>query len=396
MIQDQARGVPIVYTARWIVPIESDPIEGGWIRIEGERVVEIQPSKPPRSAIDLGDSAILPGLVNAHTHLEFSDLQEPIGERGTALPDWIGKVIESRSATTDQEKRSAIESGINESVAAGVRLIGEIASPPCQYQGDTVDLVAFAEVIGLSESRWRERMQAAQDHNRLFDSGAWSPHAPYSTSMPAIEACVQRSIDTRRSLAMHVAESPAERELLCNGTGPFADSLRSIGVWNDGQFPWQATSVVELIDMLSRSPLALLVHGNDLREKEIAAIAKYAHLSVVYCPRTHYFFGYDRHPVSEMLAAGIRVALGTDSRASNPDLNLWSEVQFLLNHRMDIAPDNVLKMATMWGADAMGHSRLGRIGVDCKPGLGVVKTESTTVSELYRDLAINSYQPLDA
>ncbi|MGB7343176.1 MAG: amidohydrolase family protein [Pirellulaceae bacterium] len=382
-----------IFAARWIVPVVSEPIQGGWIRIHGNRIVEIQQGKPPKPAIDLGDVAILPGLVNSHTHLEFSDCPQPIGAPGVPLATWIGQVIGARSATTAQSKQAAIANGLQQSVAVGVRLIGEITTPPCDYPESEIDIVGFAEVVGLSESRWRDRLQAATDHNERFTSAGWSPHAPYSTSRQAIEACVKRSAAIGRPLAMHVAESPAERELLCGGTGPFADSLRSIGVWQDGVFPWGDDPIVGLIKTLSDAPQVLLVHCNDLRKSEIDAVAMHSNLTVVYCPRTHAFFGYDRHPVAEMLRAGIPIAIGTDSRASNPDLNLWSEVQYLLNNRMDISPHDVLKMATFHGANGLGRPDKGRLAVDAKPGLGIVETNADTIDALFRDMAGNAYRP---
>ncbi|QDT13711.1 Aminodeoxyfutalosine deaminase [Planctomycetes bacterium K23_9] len=371
----------------------SEPIQGGWVRLQGNRVVEIAAGKPPECATDLGDVAILPGLVNAHTHLEFSDCAQPIGQPGVPLAQWIGQVIAARSATTTQARQQAIQAGLAESVAAGVCLMGDIATPPIRYDGDTIDLVSFAEVVGLGESRWRERLQSATDYNKSFEKAAWSPHAPYSTSTAAIDACVQRAKTSGRPLSMHVAESPAERELLCSGTGPFATALRSIGVWQDDLFPWPGDPLVDLIDQLAESPHALLIHGNDLRSKEISAIAQHANLTVVYCPRTHAFFGYDRHPVADMIRAGIPVALGTDSRASNPDLNLWSEVQFLLQHRMDIDPGAVIGMATVAGANALGRRDVGRLVVGGSASLGVVTTEAADRQALYRDLAQHAYRP---
>ena len=95
-----------------------------------------------------------------------------------------------------------------------------------------------------------------------------------------------------------------------------------------------------------------------------------------------------------MLTAGIRVALGTDSRASNPDLNLWAEVQFLLNHRPDIAPEQVLAMATVHGAGALGQPQYGRIAIGAKASLGQVSTNATKMDKVYADLAKNNYSPL--
>ena len=386
-----------IYSARWIVPVTSPPIHGGWIRLQDGLIVELGESGCPAGASDLGDVAILPGLVNAHTHLEFSDCEQPLGTENMPLADWIGHVIRSRGVTTTLQKTAAIKLGIEECISAGVRLIGEIATPPLNYAsvvGSSIDYVAFAEVLGLNDSRSAERLVAAEDHNSNSEHGGWSPHAPYSTTWLTIEDTVRRARQTGLPLAMHVAESPDERELIQHGTGKFAKSLKAIGVWQDGLFPWNNRSFPHLIQLLSKAPRSLLIHCNDLRNEEIEELAQHGDMSVVYCPRTHAYFGHSEHPCVRMMERGVRVALGTDSRASNPDLNLWGEVQFLLNRRSDIEPQNVLKMATANGADALGKERFGRIEKGCTPGLGIVTTEATTLAELHKDFATHCYTPL--
>jgi cytosine/adenosine deaminase-related metal-dependent hydrolase len=229
---------------------------------------------------------------------------------------------------------------------------------------------------------------------RSYAAAGISPHAPYSTSPAAISACVDLAIRHRRVLAMHVAESPAERELLAAGTGEFATALAKLGVWQAGLFPWPGNPVEDLIGMLSQAPRALLIHGNDLNSREIRLLAEQSQMTLVYCPRTHAFFGYGKHPVDQLLAAGVRVALGTDSRASNPDLDLWKEVQFLLKHRADLDPASVIAMATVHGADAWGRTDLGRIDRGCSARLGWVATDASNTDLLFASFAENAFHPL--
>lgn len=379
-----------VLTCRWIVPVASDPIQGGWIRLLGDEIIEVGRSAPPADAEDLGDIVLLPGLVNSHTHLEFSDLDHPIGQPCVPLSDWIGQVVAARVDRTSDAQARAIARGVDESARGNVRLIGDIATPPCDYgvlQANAPEIVSFAEVIGLSLERSGLRYEAALEHLQSIYAAAISAHAPYSTTRQAIQRCIETSIMTNRPLAMHVAESPAERELLTRGTGPFADALRSMGVWQDGLFPWGDGPIIDLIRLLGRCPSALLVHGNDLTDDEIAILKQHPRITVVYCPRTHAFFGYDDHPVAKLIAAGIPVALGTDSRASNPDLSVLGEVQWLLNHRPDLDPAEVITMATVRGADALMRPDVGRIAVGCRPGLMTVATGATTIDGVYESLA---------
>ena len=390
---DQTR----VLAARWVVPITGDPIHRGWVRLAGEEVVEVGQGKPPSRAVDLGDVGILPGLVNAHTHLEFSDCDKPIGQNGIGLHDWIGDVISARGMTTTQQKSQAILDGIRESSDAGVRLIGEITSPPCEYDsaGSGIELVTFAEVLGLSEERAEDRLNAAKAHNESHPNGGWSPHSVYSTTPDLVDRCIRHAKEGNRPVAMHVAESPAERELIDSGSGPLAESLRKLGIWRDGLYPWDSCGFSGLIEKLAGAARALLIHGNDLNDDEMERIARHKNLTVVYCPRTHAFFGYGSHPVDRLIRQGIRVALGTDSRASNPDLNLWQEVQHLLHHRTDLKPPDVIKMATANGADALGRYDVGRISVGASPGLGAVSTNASSLDELWQDLADGNYMRVE-
>ncbi len=366
--------------------------------MDRQQIVEVGQGSAPADAEDLGDVALLPGLVNAHTHLEFSDCEAPIGEPGNPLYRWIGQVIAARASTTVEAKANAIAQGLRESAAAGVSLVGEIATLPCEYPSQSDDsksnelpeLVTFAETIGLSLPRGQERVAAAKRHLDEQPNAAISPHAPYSTSRPLIEQCVELARQFRCPLAMHVAESPEERELLCVAGGPFAKTLKQLGVWDGALFPWEPEPFEWLIAKLAKAPRALLVHGNDLQTNEIATIAEHPTLSVVYCPRTHAFFGYGEHPVEQLLQRGVRVALGTDSRASNPDLNLWREIQFLLKHRPDLDPQTVLGMGTLEGADALGRTNQGRIQPGGYPHLNRVSTHAKTVEGVFRDFAEQS------
>ncbi|MCA9138355.1 MAG: amidohydrolase family protein [Planctomycetales bacterium] len=378
------------------------PIKHGYLRAAGRQIVQVGSVKDDgvdfAAAVDLGDVALLPRLVNSHTHLEFSDCDQPIGHPGISLADWIGQVIRQRGKATEQQRRENVEKGRAESSACGVALVGDIATTPSVYPIQHLTrVVSFAEVLGLSAERSAERMAAAEAHHASLQGNEHvqfgiSPHAPYSTPPDLIRRCVQLANRSGATLSMHVAESGAERMLLENGRGAFAESLRAGGLWRDGIFPWPGGHpLLDLIDTLAAAPRVLLVHGNDLRTEEIDRIARHRRISVVYCPRTHHFFGYPDHPVQSLLEAGIRVVLGTDSRASNPDLNLWKEVQFLLNHRTDLDPYAILKMATVAGADALlgAGSEIGTItaGSTRIDDLVSLETDGKTLDQVWHDFA---------
>jgi len=371
-----------IISARWLLPISAPPIENGWVRLRDQTVVEIGRGQPPGrpadpNRTDLGDAVLLPGLVNAHTHLEFSGLAEPIGAPGVSLPDWIVQVVAKRAGDADHEsRRKSIRRGIQELRDSGTRLAADIVTPPCAIEsfpepaGSPIEIIALPEVIGLSPERCAERQAAAINLVDEHRSVGISPHAPYSTRPEAIDWCVATARNRNRPLAMHVAESSDERRLLTHGDGPFADALHTMGVWQNSVFPWSDRPVEDLIKRLASAPRGLIIHGNDLTDREIDLIGRHPNLTVVYCPRTHHFFGYENHPVARLLAAGIRVALGTDSRAS------------------DLSPKAVLEMATVAGARALGREKLGQIQPGCQPGFGCVRTSATRIDQVYEHLAM--------
>ncbi len=398
-----------VYRARWLLPVSRPPIAGGWLAIDNDEIVELGTplQSPPRGVIDLGDIAILPALVNAHTHLEFSQLSEPIGHPGIELQDWIGQVIAARGIDVDAD--DAIRSGLERSAAIGTGLLGEIATTPWSGRINPInghlDVVAFAEVLGLGKTRGQERLNAAEEHiKRLAGrdgvSGGVSPHAPYSTPPQLVERCVELAKRHHLPLAMHVAESETERALIEHGNGPFMPILdrllqsssapqQSLG----DLFPWGHDATLKLLRQLAGAPRSLVVHGNHLNSAEIDFLSREPQMTVVYCPRTHAFFQHPTHPVAKLLAAGVRVALGTDSLASNPDLSIWGEVRWLLGNRPDLDWQSVLAMATMNGADALGRRDLGRIEPGAKCRLIVIPTIAASENQLGNDLVATEPQP---
>ena len=339
---------------------------------------------------DLGDVALVPGLVNAHTHLEFSDLAKPLGRPGMGLADWIRLVIAERQRG-DRSPRAAIAGGIEESVAAGVTAIGEIATvePDAYAPCPAVDLTLLAEAIGFSPARAESVLGAVSE--RLDGWLGWSeatpqctggslrstpathgasvhlgvsPHAPYSVSPQLLDALV--ALARRRGLpvAMHLAESEEELELLATGGGPLQELLDERSMWDAAAIP-RDTKPADYLWRLTGAPRALVIHGNYLGGEDRALLAAHAdRMSVVYCPRTHAYFGHLPYPLARMLSAGVRVVLGTDSRASNPDLSLLDEMRYVAREHPHVEPPTILRMATQWAAEALGRGEeLGSITV---------------------------------
>jgi len=355
--------------ARWVCPVDRPPIKGGVVSIEGERIVGVGEKPPSKlAAIDLGDVALFPGLVNAHTHLEFSDLSEPLGQPGMRLCDWVRHVIASRKRTS-RDSTQAIRQGIVESIRQGVTSLGEIATAPLSaYRGTELShLVAFQEVIGFSSARKDSiladvRRQFAKPEAPPLQAGegdlhrGLSPHAPYTVHPKLVAELVGCACQWQVPIAMHLAESPEELELLARGTGPFRDLLEDRGMWDAGAIP-PHTKPLDYLQQLALAPRSLIIHGNYLSGDEIAFLAeRRKRMTLVYCPRTHSYFEHPPYPLREMISAGIRVALGTDSRASNPDLSLLGEMRHVAQHHPQVTPAEIFAMGTIAGATSLGLS----------------------------------------
>jgi cytosine/adenosine deaminase-related metal-dependent hydrolase len=381
----------IIHRARWIFPISRPPIRDGWVLTVGHQILEVSQGTSFPSGVEIrdhGDLAILPGLINAHTHLEFSNLRCPLGRPGIPLDEWIVAVIQNRLEHASS-RSAAIRQGANEAHAGGARLICEIATPPWEVDDEPLaaEIVAYAEVLGLADSRADERIAAAEAHaltiaKRVSVTGGISPHAPYSTSLETIRRSVELACRNRIGVAMHLAESVAERELLELGTGQLSQRLQALGVYREQCFGRGPHALLDILKLLAPAPFALVVHGHDLRDDEIEFLVSHPRMSLIYCPRTQAFFGHEPGGLNRMLRLNGRIALGTDSRASNPDLSIWNEMRWLWAQRPDIDWQRVLQMGTIAGADAVLRTDLGRIESGAMSGLIGVSGNSDRPEQL--------------
>jgi len=344
---------PWSLTARWIVPVDRVPLPGGVVSVSGEQITAVEPAGTRTADIDLGNVAVLPGLVNAHTHLDLSGFH-PRGPFTGDFTDWLHSVIAHRRGLTPLQVGDHIRAGLAESLAHGVTLLGDISA-----QGLSAALLAdaplravvFLELLGLTRERARQAEQAAIDLLHTFPHTpacrpGLSPHAPYSVHRELFRAVAGLAHQRDLPVAIHLGETAEEWQLLRMHEGIFVSFLKSLGVWDPASLVRDPMEVAALNRNVSR---LLLVHGNYLAPAMLPPGA-----TVVCCPRTHAYFRHAAHPYRKLLERGYRVALGTDSRASSPDLDLLAEARFL--HDLDPLLDGavLLRMATLSGAEALG------------------------------------------
>ncbi|MEO8071388.1 MAG: amidohydrolase family protein [Acidobacteriota bacterium] len=380
-----------VLTAKWLLPIDRPPIHNGWIEVTNGRIGRFGGGPPPAAARELGDVAVLPGLVNAHTHLELSWLAGRIPP-ADSMVDWIVSLIAERAAGVNVSAGERLED-MRDAVAAmkatGTVLVGDVsnslASAAVLRDAD-MGGVLFHELLGFSVTEPSELVRGGWTHAEDAVTGAPElhpsvvAHAPYSVS-PALfsEIAARRR---RAPLSVHVAESAEELEFLQSGRGRFRGLLDQLGVWND-RWPIPDCDPIEFLRRVGYlQPGVLAVHGVHLKESGLERLRDAGGV-VVTCPRSNEWVGGGLPQVSRFYASGVRVAIGTDSLASTPTLNLFDELAQLRRIAPDVAAGSLLESATRVGADALGFGheygtiapgkRAALIAVRIPPGVNDVE-----------------------
>jgi cytosine/adenosine deaminase-related metal-dependent hydrolase len=352
------------YKARWIYPVDSPPIENGQVSVSGGKIISVGPEKAKSNgsgnAIDLGQGVILPALINAHTHLELSALKVHI-EPGLGFLPWVKRVLALRESLTERECLEAIQNVSADLSQQGIVAIGDwisfLNSNRIAWPAKIIRC-AFHEVIGFSEERFVLPSALDSDSERRtlnaelgFDSlGA---HAPHTTSASLLKSAKAWTTDRELPLSIHVAESLEEEDFLLNGGGPWGQLLRDRGRWVDPWTPPGMSSVAYLdsLGLLNKRTQCIHLTRASFSDLEIM---KRREARIVVCPRSNAFITGGLPLVLEMVRLGIAPALGTDSLASNQDLDLWEEMNFLSRSFPSLASEKILQMATLNGATSLG------------------------------------------
>jgi cytosine/adenosine deaminase-related metal-dependent hydrolase len=345
---------PWTLTARWVFPVDGPPLEGGTVTVAGRHLVAVEPHGRSRANLDLGDAAILPGLVNAHTHLDLTGLRGRVPYQGS-FTDWLSAVIAHRRALSPAQVEQDVLAGVRESLTCGVTLVGDVSGGGLSWHvlaNSALRAVVFHELLGLPRERagraWAEALAWLRTHTATPTCRpGLSPHAPYSVRAGLFRAAGRLAAERDLPLTIHLAETCEEAELLARRAGPFVGFLDNLGVFDPEGL---VGGLGEVAGMNVGVPHVLYAHGNYLDPG--TALGPGA--TVVYCPRTHAYFRHAPHPYRELLRRGVRIALGTDSLASSPDLSVLEEARFLHRHDPDLPGSLLLEMITRSAAEALG------------------------------------------
>jgi cytosine/adenosine deaminase-related metal-dependent hydrolase len=342
-------------TARWVFPVDGPPLERGVVVVADDKFAGVEPHGKLTADVDLGAAAVLPGLVNAHTHLDLTGLcgRTPPSPDFTA---WLRQVIAHRRGCSALQSSMDVVVGLTESLRLGTTLLGDVSGDGGSWDVLTkapLRAVVFREMLGLTAERAESSRLAASGWIAVHPATATcrpgvSPHAPYSVHVNSFTESNEMGQLQHVPIATHLAETLSELHLLEHRTGPFVAFLEDLGVWEPEGLASSAMAVVR--HCCRENVRTLFAHGNYLPTSAVIPACG----TIIYCPRTHAAFNHPPHPFREFLARGARVALGTDSLASNPDLDLLAEARFIHRRYPDFAGDALLRMATLSGAEALG------------------------------------------
>ncbi len=335
-------------SADWVLPVDGPPLRDAHVAWTDGRIVEVAPGRAERH---FDGAVIMPGLVNAHSHLEYA-VYAGFGD-GQPFGDWLGVHISRKRTLAYHEMVAVARRGAADSLAAGITTTADYSFSGASATAAAelgLRAVVYLEVFGSDRNDARRQFEETRlraDESDLVRIGI-SPHAPYTCSLDVYSWCLSLGIP----VGTHLAESAAENEWLTSGTGPLAPG-RELLVEPTGQ-----RAVATLADVLV--PELLCAHCVHLDQAEIDLLAR-LDVPVAHCPRSNALLGCGTAPLAELRHAGIRVGLGTDSPASTPSFDAWEELRtavYMSRARAQspnaLDADEALRLATLDAARALG------------------------------------------
>jgi cytosine/adenosine deaminase-related metal-dependent hydrolase len=361
----------MIIRARVVVTMDGPPIANGAVAIRGNRIAEVGRWEDLRrgdagEVVDVGECALLPGLINAHCHLDYTNLRGSI-PRGKSFPDWIRAINERKASWGDTDYARSIDAGFAEAARFGTttivnleafpRVLAEIAPPPLRTWW-------FAEMIDVREpvSVPAVETELSAVFGKLNCPGGigLAPHAPFTASpkLYAEAAAVARAHDL--PLTTHLAESRDEMAMFREGRGALFDFLRSIG--RAMEDCGDCTPLALLVKQPLLDERWIIAHLNELTPDDLQLLKSAPKFHIAHCPRSHAYFAHSPFALMELRELGFNICLGTDSLASNDDLSLFAEMRQLWKIQPSLRAEELVEMVTINPAAALRQSdALGRL-----------------------------------
>jgi aminodeoxyfutalosine deaminase len=366
----------MIIRARTVVTMTGAPIENGAVAVSGDRITDVGPfaevsaSHSGHEIIDLGEQALLPGLINAHCHLDYTCLRGKI-PRQKSFTNWIRAINEEKSKLSPEDYLASINEGFAEAKRFGTTTIANLTAFPeliRQIPNAPLRTWWFAELIDVrSPHRANELVDSALESLKSAPNYGFAPHAPFTASKNLYRRCEEASANV--PLTTHLAESREEMEMFRDASGPLYEFMESIGRnMNDCG---NGTPLELFVSTTSTIPTPtgrvlsqwIVAHVNELTERDFQLLEKMTtKFHVVHSPRSHQYFGHSPFPFKRLHRLGLNVSLGTDSLASNETLNLFAEMRAFQRSEPERSPDKIFEMVTVNPAAALRQQAvLGRI-----------------------------------
>ncbi len=391
----------MIYRARVVVTMDGPPIENGAVAISGGRISDVgvfkevkaryrksiddsppgsSPSRasrlrravPAGSVVDLGERALLPGLINTHCHLDYTCLRGKIAPQ-KSFTDWIRAINAAKASLSEEDYVPSINEGFAEAKRFGTTTIANLTAYPelISKIDEPIRTWWFAELIDIrSPDRANEIVDLAIESLKSKKNWGLAPHALFTASPNLFHRCEEIARRENILLTTHLAESREEMSMFCDGTGSLFEFMKEIGRPIDDC--GQATPLEVFVGTLSGSALAqkwIVAHLNELSESDFDLLARSRRkFHLVHSPRSHGYFAHSPFPFERLHALGFNICLGTDSLASNENLSLFAEMRAFQRNEPNVSPRKIFEMVTVNAARALNQQNaLGRI----RPGFHV-------------------------
>jgi len=359
--------------AKKVVTMDGLPIENGAVAIDGNRITAVGPWTDLKSIgaaeiFDLGEIALLPGLINSHCHLDFTVLAGRLKPQ-RSFADWIRQIISARNELSSEDYLASISAGIAEARRWGTTSILNIESLPTllsQMPRPSLRIGWFAELIDVqprcsSEALVENTISFFEGKTDWLGGFGLGPHTPYTVSPELLRKAIAVAQRDNLRLTMHLAESAEEMQMFRDGCGPLFELLQGLGrSMEDCQAG--KTPLAVALDHATLDERWVIAHLNELTEDDFERLARGPRFHIAHCPCSARYFQHQPFALRRLLDLGFNICLGTDSLASNSSLSLFAEMRALQHAHSWLEAQKILQMVTVNGARALGsESSLGRI-----------------------------------
>lgn len=351
----------MLVSADWVLPVATPPIRDGAVLVVGERIAavgsrdELAAAHPSARQEHFEGCVITPGLVNAHTHLTLSALGGVVPPQPFEV--WLPRLVAALKPWDIGDHEASGVVGAEACLLAGVTVVGDIAYGAAEVASASaagLGGVYYWELLGMPADQVSRALEELRYPARPDAYGArvtcgLSPHSPYTAGPELLRAVHTMADELGVPCAVHLAESRAELQLVRDGSGPLAATASRTALG----FTPPGTTPVEYLASLGALSGVTAVHVCHATDSDLELLAGQARGAVT-CPRSNRYLGNPPPSVTALLAAGLTVGVGTDSSASNSDLDLMAEIRTIRDAESNVTPATLLHMATAGGARAIG------------------------------------------